>query len=82
VAEELGMRPLLAHCHLGLGTLHLRTGKWGRAHEHLATATTMYGEMGMAFWLGQPATASLARRTTASLQSLPSGYRASQEFQK
>ena len=51
VAEELGMRPLVAHCHLGLGTLYRRTGKSEQAHEHLTTATTMYREMGMTYWL-------------------------------
>src|SRR5262249_9850182 len=27
LAEELGMRPLLAHCHFGLGTLYGRMGR-------------------------------------------------------
>jgi tetratricopeptide (TPR) repeat protein len=48
---ELGMRPLVAHCHLGLGKLHWRTGKREQSQEHLATATTMYREMDMRFWL-------------------------------
>ena len=50
-AEALGMRPLAAHCHLGLGKLYLRTSKREQAQEHLATATTMYREMGMTYWL-------------------------------
>jgi class 3 adenylate cyclase/tetratricopeptide (TPR) repeat protein len=50
LANELGMRPLMAHCHLGLGTLYRRTGSAAAAQEHLATATTMYREMGMGFW--------------------------------
>src|SRR5262249_54488830 len=37
-AEELGMRPLQAHCHLGLGKLYRRTGKQAQAREHLTTA--------------------------------------------
>ena len=45
------VRPLVAHCHLGLGTLYRRTGDRAKAKEHLATATTMYREMGMTFWL-------------------------------
>ena len=45
------MRPLVAHCHLGLGKLYRRTGKREQAHEHLTTATTMYREMDMRFWL-------------------------------
>ena len=48
---ELGMRPLVAHCHLGLGKLYRRTGKPEQAQEHLTTATTMYREMGMTYWL-------------------------------
>jgi tetratricopeptide (TPR) repeat protein len=53
VAEELGMRPLVAHCHLGLGKLYRRTGKREQAQEHLTIATTMYREMGMTYWLEQ-----------------------------
>ena len=46
------MRPLVAHCHLGLGKLYRRTDEQ-QAQEHLATATTMYREMGMTYWLEQ-----------------------------
>src|SRR5438128_1547 len=51
LAGRLGMLPLVAHCHLGLGKLYRRTGKRQQAHEHLTTATTMYREMGMTYWL-------------------------------
>jgi tetratricopeptide (TPR) repeat protein len=51
--EERGMRPLIAHCHLGLGKLYRRSGKRQKAQEHLATATTMYRDMGMTYWLEQ-----------------------------
>ena len=51
LAEARGMRPLVAHCHLGLGKLYGRTDKREQAPEHLATAVTMYGEMGMTYWL-------------------------------
>jgi tetratricopeptide (TPR) repeat protein len=51
LATELGMRPLIAHCHLGLGKLYRRTDKREQAREHLAAATTMYREMGMTYWL-------------------------------
>jgi len=47
------MRPLVAHCHLGLGKLYRHTGKRQEAQEHLTTATTMYREMDMGFWLKQ-----------------------------
>ena len=50
-AMELGMRPLVAHCYLGLGKLYRRTDKREQAREHLTTATTMYRQMGMTYWL-------------------------------
>jgi tetratricopeptide (TPR) repeat protein len=53
LADSLGMRPLVAHCHLGLGKLYRRTGKREQAQEHLTIATTMYREMDMRFWLEQ-----------------------------
>ena len=51
LAEPLGMRPLVAHCHLGLGKLYRGTGDGAKAQEHLTTAATMCREMGMRFWL-------------------------------
>jgi hypothetical protein len=45
------MRPLVAHCHLGLGKLYRRTGKHEQAHGGLTTAATLYREMGMGWWL-------------------------------
>jgi tetratricopeptide (TPR) repeat protein len=51
LASELGMRPLMGHCHLGLGRLCRRVDDAVKAEEHLASATTMYREMGMNFWL-------------------------------
>ena len=53
LAEPRGMRPLVAHCHLGLGRLYRRTGQCEQAHEHLTIATTLYREMDMRFWLEQ-----------------------------
>jgi hypothetical protein len=53
LASELQMRPLVAHCHFGLGRLYLPTDKDEQAGEHLTTATAMYGEMDMRFWLEQ-----------------------------
>jgi hypothetical protein len=51
LAEPRGMRPLVAHCHLGLGTLYRRTGDRVKADEHLTISATMYREMDMGFWL-------------------------------
>ena len=53
LAQQRGMRPLVAHCHLGLGKLYGRTGKREEGQEHLTTATTMYRAMGMTYWLEQ-----------------------------
>jgi hypothetical protein len=53
IAASLGMRPLVAHCHLGLAKLSRCTDKRDEAQAHLTTATTMYHEMGMRFWLEQ-----------------------------
>ena len=53
LATDLGMLPLVAHCHLGLGKLYRQTGDNAKAQEHLTTAVTMYREMGMTFWLEQ-----------------------------
>jgi tetratricopeptide (TPR) repeat protein len=56
LADELGMRPLVAHCYLGLGKLYRRAGDSTKAEEHLRTATTMYREMDMGFYLTQAET--------------------------
>jgi len=53
LAEPRGMRPLVAHCPLGLGKLYQRTGHREKAREHLTAATTMYREMDMRFWVEQ-----------------------------
>jgi tetratricopeptide (TPR) repeat protein len=50
LASELGMRPLVAHCRFSLGKLHRRAGD-RRAAELLATAMSLFHEMGMRFWL-------------------------------
>ena len=51
IAEELGMLPLKAHCHHGLGKLYRSVGKRQEAQSHLAAATAMYRDMRMCFWL-------------------------------
>jgi len=53
LAEELGMRPLQAHCHLGLGTLYAKMGRQEQARAELSTAIEMYRAMDMTFWLPQ-----------------------------
>ena len=49
LAEELGMRPLVAHCHLGLGKLYRRAGEREQAQRHWSVAATMYLEMDRRF---------------------------------
>ena len=51
LAEELRMRPLLAHCQAGLGKLYRRTGNYEKATTHLANAVAMMREMEMGLWL-------------------------------
>jgi tetratricopeptide (TPR) repeat protein len=53
LAEELGMQPLVAHCHAGLAGLCRKSGDPSAADAHLATATALYRGMGMAYWLEQ-----------------------------
>ena len=50
LATDVGMRPLITHCHLGLGRLYGRIGRQEQAQESLGTATRLYREMDMAFW--------------------------------
>jgi hypothetical protein len=53
LANELGMRPLQAHCHRGLGTLYATRGQQEQARAALSTAMEMYRSMEMTFWLSQ-----------------------------
>ena len=53
LAEDLGMRPLQAHCHRGLGTLYATIGQREQARAELSTAIEMYQTMEMTFWLPQ-----------------------------
>jgi class 3 adenylate cyclase/tetratricopeptide (TPR) repeat protein len=51
LADELGMRPLVAHCHLGLGTLYRTIGRVEQARAELSAAIELYRIMEMTFWL-------------------------------
>jgi tetratricopeptide (TPR) repeat protein len=53
LAEELGMRPLMAHCHLVLGSSLAQGTDPAAARRHLAAASQLLGEMGMQAWLEQ-----------------------------
>jgi tetratricopeptide (TPR) repeat protein len=53
LAEALGMGPLQAHCHHGLGTLYLQTDRPEQACAALSAALALYRAMDMMFWLPQ-----------------------------
>jgi tetratricopeptide (TPR) repeat protein len=65
LAEEIGMRPLQAHCHHGLGTLYATAGRREQAQAKLSAAMALYRAMDMTFWLPQVETA-MARTSTMS----------------
>jgi tetratricopeptide (TPR) repeat protein len=51
LGTELGMRPLVAHCHFALGKLRTESRAHEKKNEHLEAAGTLYREMDMQFWL-------------------------------
>ena len=51
LADELGMRPLLARARLGVGRLQVVRGDRARAEDHLMTATLLFREMDVHWWL-------------------------------
>jgi class 3 adenylate cyclase/tetratricopeptide (TPR) repeat protein len=56
LATELALRPLIADCHLGLAKLYRDAGARDQCHVHATSATTMYRELGMTFWLDRAQT--------------------------
>jgi tetratricopeptide (TPR) repeat protein len=72
LAETLGMRPLQAHCHAGLGTLYTKTGQREQARAALSAAITLYRAMDMTFFLTR-AEAALAEGTEGQDRPLYSG---------
>jgi tetratricopeptide (TPR) repeat protein len=71
IAQALGMRPLQAHCHLGLGSLYARDGRREQARAELCTAIELYRAMEMTFWLPQ---AEVALRQARSSLPLPTQH--------
>jgi uncharacterized protein HemY len=51
IAVALGMRPLQAHCHAGLGKLYARVDDWAQAQRELERANELYHAMAMTAWL-------------------------------
>jgi predicted ATPase/class 3 adenylate cyclase len=60
LTAELGMRPLMAHCHHGRGRLYAQMGRAAQARVEISTAIALYHAMDMTFWLPQ-AEATLAQ---------------------
>jgi class 3 adenylate cyclase/tetratricopeptide (TPR) repeat protein len=56
LATDREMRPLQAHCHLGLGKLYRRMNRVEDARVELTSAITMLQEMGMHRWLAEATT--------------------------
>lgn len=52
-ADVLGMRPLAARCHLGLGEVLRATGPPDQARTELNTAAEMLRAMAMPYWLAR-----------------------------
>jgi DNA-binding winged helix-turn-helix (wHTH) protein/tetratricopeptide (TPR) repeat protein len=71
LAVELGMRPLMAHCLLGLGTLHAKIGQREQAHAELSAAIELYRAMAMTFWLPQVEAARASLDSLSSKEALP-----------
>jgi hypothetical protein len=53
LAKKQGMRPLQAHCQLGLGRLYAHRGQRQQGRVELSTAIAMYRAMDMTLWLPQ-----------------------------
>jgi tetratricopeptide (TPR) repeat protein len=53
LAKVRGMGPLVAHCHLGLGSLYAKIGRRAEARTALSAAIELYRAMEMTFWLPQ-----------------------------
>ena len=50
-ASDLSMRPLIAHCHQGLGDLHQRLGEKKGAQTEIKKACDMYRSLGMTYFM-------------------------------
>ncbi|MGH8058929.1 MAG: adenylate cyclase, partial [Candidatus Entotheonellia bacterium] len=60
LADELGLRPLQARCHLGLGSLYRQSGRFEQSHAELAAAVELFRAMDMPLWLSRAEAALLS----------------------
>jgi tetratricopeptide (TPR) repeat protein len=51
LSHELEMRPLQAHCHVGLSHIHVANTKLEQARGELEAAIDLYRSLEMTFWL-------------------------------
>jgi hypothetical protein len=65
------MRPLVAHCYLGLGRLYHQTGRGEEARAELSAAIALYRAMDMTCWLPQAEAALAAIRPRGHVAHLP-----------
>jgi hypothetical protein len=65
VGQGSRLRPLVAHCHRGLGTLYMKCGRGEQACAELSTAIEFYRAMDMTFWWSQVAAAMASLRGVA-----------------
>jgi DNA-binding SARP family transcriptional activator/type II secretory pathway predicted ATPase ExeA len=52
MSDELGMKPMAAHCHAGLARFHRDRGDMDRATHHRNAAATLYRDMAIPWWAG------------------------------
>ena len=57
LSEELGMRPLAAHCRMGVGAVFAALGAFDRARAEVDAAREHYRDMAMTRWLDRADTA-------------------------
>jgi hypothetical protein len=50
LAEDLRMRPAVAHCHGDLAQVGRRAGRSEAAVRHLEAARELYGELDLPYW--------------------------------
>ena len=53
LADEMGMRPLQAHCHGALSVLYVQTSNTDRARSEFVAAVALYRAMNMTLWCSE-----------------------------
>jgi hypothetical protein len=50
LCSDLGMRPLAAHCRMGIGSAHASRGSLTEAKAEIGAALDQFHDMGMTLW--------------------------------